>query len=101
MYKLSRGKALRKRTEKNLKKISKKFKKMLDKRNTDVVWYTSCRRESAKARTEVRKTKIKNGIRKKWDFIWHNANRKVISVNFFKVLETQVTLKASQQRDNI
>ena len=61
---------------KKIKKSFKKLQKMLDKMIWLVVWYTSCTRESAMARTEVRFQKIKNGIRKKWDFIWQYANER-------------------------
>ena len=84
-------KTTEKRNLKILKKIWKKYEKTVDKVKQFVVWYTSCRRESEIAWAVARFKKIKNGIRKKWDFIWHNANENVISVNFSKKLE--VTFK--------
>ena len=87
-----------KKTLKKLKKLLKSLKKCLTKANR--LWYDiQAVAEEVTDRTVVRKKQIKNGIRKKWDFIWQTSKWKVISVNFSKYLN-KVTLKASQQRDN-
>ena len=72
-------KTAKKYVEKNFKKIKKNLKKrekIVDKGNSDVLLYTSCRGGSQAVQAVACFKKIKNGIRKKWDFIWQYANER-------------------------
>ena len=89
MYKLS-ARASEKQLEKKLwKKLKKEWKNAWQRDKACGIIYKLSPRKRA-ARTVVRIKKIKNGIRKKWDFIWQTSKWKVISVNFFKVLKCKL-----------
>ena len=75
MYKLSEASEKESTRKKLFKKVKKSAKKHLT-TGWGLWYYIQAVAAEGTDRTEVWCEKIKNGIRKKWDFIWHNANRR-------------------------